>query len=460
MNGRAFRGGSGLLCLLVALVSCGSSWAMEEEVIELVQIAVSEPVLTLEDVLEVARLRNPVIDASRSSVDVSRAQVTQAKSAYMPQVSGTAAYNYSYQYWGPQLKRQQLNTYEAVLSGNQFIYGFGKVTGTIRQSKEQLVSSQRNLDTTLADVTRQVKSAFFDVLKKQELVKVNQEALATQTTHLEQARAFHRAGVRPLIDVTKGEVAWSQARLELIKAEYNLRLSRVVLDNVLGGPPVDGPYTLAEISAEVEPQGPVEPLVEGAMAVRPEIQSQNAVILAQQARITAAKGGYWPSLNAQGQFGWEDNYFPLHNVWMVGAGLTWDIFPGMRTVGEVREARATMSVLQSRLNQLELEVVRQVSQAYLLLSEAAETIGTAEVGLMNAEENMALATGRYENGVGDAIEYNDAVLSLTSARSDLVQARYDYLDAQAELERAVGMPYQELWEPGEEIPPPRPVPAP
>jgi len=441
------------------LACSGSGWA-REEVIVLEKVEFSEPVLTLEEVLEIAALRNPAIEASRNTVEVSRAQVTQAKSAYMPQVSGSAGYQYGYQPMGPGIPRQELNTYTAGLSAQQFIYGFGKVTGTIRQSKEQLLSSERDLDTRVADVAQAVKQAYFDVLKKQQLVTVNQEALETQTTHLEQARAFHRAGIRPKIDVTKGEVAWSQARLQLIKAEYDLRLSRVVLENVLGGPPVEGPYTLAEMLVQVAPQGPLDPLMEAALAGRPEIQSQNALILAQRASLHAAKGGYWPSFNAQGQFGWEDNYFPLHEAWMVGANLTWDFFPGLRTVGEVRSARASMAVLQSKLNQMELEVIRQVSQAYLLLSEAAETIGTTEVALMNARENMALATGRYDNGVGDAIEYNDAVLSLTSARSDLVQARYNYLEAQAELERAVGMPYQQLWQSSQEMPVPEPVPVP
>jgi len=459
MNGRVFRQAAGLLCALGVLAWCGGGWA-GEELIAPQEAESPEPVLTLDQVLGIARVRNPVIDASRGTVDASRARVTQAQSAYMPQVSGNAQYDYAYQYFGPGVQREQLNTYQAVVSGSQFIYGFGKVTGAVRQSQEQLASSQRDLDATLADVLRDVKGAFFDVLKKQELVTVSREALDTQATHLEQARAFHRTGIRPKIDVTKGEVAWSQARLGLIQADYDLRLSRVVLENVLGGPPVDGPYALAGMTPEVVPRGPVDPLVDAAMDRRPEIRSQSARILAQQARIRTVKAQYWPSLTALGQFGWEDNDFPLHNVWLVGANLTWDFFPGLRTVGEVREARASMAVLQSRLNQLELEVVRQVSQAYLLLGEAAESIATAEVGLMNAEENMALAAGRYQNGVGDAIEYNDAVLSLTSARSDLVRARYDYLDAQAELERAVGMPYQELWQPAGEGPPREPVPAP
>ena len=56
---------------------------------------------------------------------------------------------------------------------------------------------------------------------------------------------------------------------------------------------------------------------------------------------------------------------------------------------------------EEELRQLELSVIQEVSEAFLFLNEAAETISTAEVALVNAEENMALATGRYDNEFRD-----------------------------------------------------------
>ncbi len=441
------RGGiwvTGLLCFLGMLLCAGNGWA-RDEVIVLERVSTPEPSLSLEEIIEVAILRNPGIESSRKEVEVSSALVTQSKSAYMPQLSANAAYQYGYLSQSAGGIGQDVNTFDAGLMAQQYLYGFGKVTGKIRQSREEYIASQKSLDSTVADVVRDVKRAYFDVLKKQQLVIVNEDSLKTQTTHLEQARAFHKAGVRPLIDVTKGEVAWSQSRLDLITARYNLRLAVVNMEQILGGPPAEGPYTLVDMPARVTPHGPLEPLLETAIALRPEVKNQQARIQAKQAGLRAAKGGYWPTFTAKGEFGWQDHYFPLHNAWLVGANLTWDVFPGLRTVGEVREARASVAVYRSQLRQLELSVIQEVSEAFLLLNEAAETISTAEVALVNAEENMALATGRYDNGVGDAIEYNDAELSLTRAASTLVQARYSYLEAQANLDRAVGMPYKDLW---------------
>ena len=51
---------------------------------------------------------------------------------------------------------------------------------------------------------------------------------------------------------------------------------------------------------------------------------------------------------------------------------------------------------------------------------------------------MGLAEGRYRAGLSDSIEFADAELTLTEAKSDLVQATYQYFQGYANLEHAVG----------------------
>ncbi|HSO67430.1 MAG TPA: TolC family protein, partial [Desulfatirhabdiaceae bacterium] len=94
--------------------------------------------------------------------------------------------------------------------------------------------------------------------------------------------------------------------------------------------------------------------------------------------------------------------------------------------------------LQSQLKQIELQIYREVALAYQQIQESAETIKTAETALRQAKENMELADGRYQNGVGNAIEYADAELVLTQAKINLIQANYEYLQYLAQLDYAVG----------------------
>jgi outer membrane protein len=404
--------------------------------------------VTLQQVLEVALKNNPGVAASQSEVEAAKALVTQAQAGYLPQVSGQAGYDRK---WSDSSSSSSLSSssssysrsgqydyYSAQLSLSQYLYDFGKTSGKVEASRSNLSASQKSLATTLSDLIRDVKNAYYELLKKYHLVGVNEESLRVQQQHLDQAKAFHQAGIKPKIDVTKGEAELSQTRLELIQARYALRTAKVDLEKLLGGPPVVGPYKLAETPLRPPMPEGLKRLTKLALGKRPEIANLKAQLMAAQANLQTAQGGYWPTLNAEGAYGWADTDFPLDSAWQAGLMLQWDLFTGLRTKGQVDEARANILKLKAQIKDQELLVSQDVSKYYLNLHEASESIDTAAVGLKQAEENLALARGRYRTGVGNAIEFSDAEVLYTKAKSTLVQANYSYLQALAELERAVG----------------------
>ena len=57
---------------------------------------------------------------------------------------------------------------------------------------------------------------------------------------------------------------------------------------------------------------------------------------------------------------------------------------------------------------------------------------------------MELADERYKTGLGDMIEFNDAQVRLTKARSNLVTTFFAYNTALARLDFAVGI-YPDLF---------------
>jgi outer membrane protein TolC len=130
--------------------------------------------------------------------------------------------------------------------------------------------------------------------------------------------------------------------------------------------------------------------------------------------------------------------FPLKDYWLGGVSLRWELFSGFRIQGEEREARSKLKKMQAEIKELELSVIQEVSRAFIGVLESSETIETARVTLEEAKENMALAQGRHGEGLSNSIEFADAELILTEARSDFVQATYQYLQNYARLEHAAG----------------------
>lgn len=416
-----------LLNVLVGVaVTCSPAFAQER-------------VFSLSQVLELALKRNPSIESSRQQVNQAKGRLTQTNSDYWPQLSASTDYSRNYNELTT-LPNQDTtyNQYTGGLNVTQNIYDFGRRAGKVGSSEADVQSSREQLSTSMADVVLNVKKGFFQVLQDQSLVEVKKEALKAQQMHLDQAEAFFKSGLRPKIDVSKAKLDVANTRLDLIKARYSLRNSRVQLEETLGGPPVSGPYSLAKVKELPQRPRDVEPLIAEALGRRTELADLKAQLLSAEQKLKSAQSDYWPKLNAQGSYQYQNTEFPLKESWLAGVELSLPIFEGFITKGKVAEARGLVAQVKAQIRKKELSVTQEVSQAFLDLSQADESIATSKVALTEAQENMDLAKGRYKNGIGDAIEYSDAQVKLTEAESNLVTAIYAYHQAFASLERSLG----------------------
>ena len=396
-------------------------------------------VFSLSQMLELALKRNPSIEASRQAVNQAKGRLTQTNSDYWPQLSASTDYsrNYNELVTVPG-QDTTYNQYTGGLNVTQNIYDFGRRSGNVGSSEADVQSSREQLSTSVADVVLNVKKGYFQVLQDQRLIEVKQEALKAQQMHLDQAEAFFKSGLRPKIDVAKAKLDVANTRLDLIKARYSLRNSRVQLEQALGGPPMSGPYRLAVVKNLPPRPRDLNPLVAEALGRRTELADLKAQLLSADQKLKAAQSDYWPKFNAQGSYQYQNTQFPLKENWLAGVELSLPIFEGFITQGKVSEARGLVAQVKAQIRQKELSVTQEVSQAYLDLNQAGESITTSKVALFEAQENMDLAKGRYKAGIGDAIEYSDAQVKLTEAESNLVTAIYSYHQAYASLERSLG----------------------
>lgn len=399
--------------------------------------------LSLERAIQIALERNPGLVATQEDAAVAEAQVTQTASTYWPQLSAQGGYQRLW-YENPRLALSQANTqgqfnnYSSSLSVSQYLYDFGQTSGKVEKSRQNLAASRQGVIQSRNDLVRAVKNAYYEVIKQADLVGVYESALKVQEEHLAQAQAFRRVGVKAKLDVTNSEVAVANTQLQLIQTRFALDTARLNLETVLGGPPIEGPYRLAKVPESVEALEPQEELVQEALRQRPEVASLRAQLLGAQAQLQSAQGGYWPSLNANANWGYESSDFPLQEGWVVGASLNWPLFNGMRTQGAVSEAKAGLRKLQAQTRSIELSVRQEVATAWLRVKQASEATRTARVALRQAKENLELADNRWRVGAGSQVEYSDAQNLHTQAQGNLVQAIYLKLQALADLERALG----------------------
>jgi len=271
-------------------------------------------------------------------------------------------------------------------------------------------------------------------------VVVAQEAADNFGKHLEQIQGFVEVGTRPEIDLAQARADLANARSQLIDAQNNYLIAKAQLNQAMG---VIGPTdyevadeSLAPVSGE---ESPLDALSNEAMKGRPELVALDEQIRAQLQTVSAIKGAYGPTLDAtagatQGGTRIDDLGWNLS----VGVTLTWQIYQGGFTTAQVHEAEATAGQLAAQLDLLRQQVRFDVEQASLAVRAAKAVIEADRETVVNARDRLRLAEGRYETGVGSAIELGDAQVALTTAEAQTVQAENRLSTARAQLLRALG----------------------
>ena len=115
------------------------------------------------------------------------------------------------------------------------------------------------------------------------------------------------------------------------------------------------------------------------------------------------------------------------------------MFSGQSTKANIKNNIAVLQDVQSQLKQQELTIMQEVTDAYFSLKENEESIKISSLNVELSIYNIDLAKQRYKAGLNDLVEFNDAKLEYTKAKSNLVNTYYNYLISQANLEYASGV---------------------
>lgn len=396
--------------------------------------------LTLDRVVAITRQHQPAIVAAQGNVNASQSRVGQARAPYYPQINGSAGYD-RFSPEGTFYSTADDTAYNRLatgIRGEQMLYDFGRTTTQVEIQKTSLEAARSDLNATDDQAAFNAKLAYYNVLKIGRDKEVAAETVKQFEQHLEQAKGFFNAGVKPKYDVTKAEVDLSSARLVQIQVKNNLRLARVVLNNAMGLP--DAPDYLLEDNLTFVPYTlPFGQALDLALKNRPDLMALMLKKQAAQQTVDLARKGDAPYLSGNASAAYSGDADTMDEGWSVGVALTVPIFNGHLTRHQIGEAQANADILAADETLLRQTLHKEVQQSYLNLQEAEERISATRLAIQQAEENAAIASGRYSAGVGSPVEVTDADTLLVQAKASHIQALYDYRMAQTSIEQAIGV---------------------
>lgn len=330
------------------------------------------------------------------------------------------------------------NNYMGGLSVSQFVLDFGRRRGFVSQRKFEAASVSAAEQLAQMDLIFEVSQRYFDVLQAQQLITVYEKAVEQRQYHLHEAQVKSAAGLRPQLDtyVTQAEV--ERAQLNLVDARNAYEDGKVALNNALGLSDRAPDYHLADVLTYAPVTETLRSLITTAMQLRPDAKSLDDQAKALGAQIVQYKSDYYPTVNAVGGYSATGTGLPGANNFNVGVVITWPIFNSFLTTDQVAEARARQRSVQDAIEDLQQEIILQVQTAFLNWQASLQRIKRAEGALAASRAQLELSEKRYEAGLANIVELEDAQRYYTYDDAAYASALYGFSVTKAAVDRATG----------------------
>ena len=400
--------------------------------------------LGLSDSVQMALENNRTIKESLADVDTAKWAISQYRRKFGPTLSWSGTMNRI----GGEAYQQATDQDYDWNYGNTLSVGMPLYNEPLRQQVEAnklaLNAADLTLENTKQAIRLQATSAYYNILQCRNLIDVQQDAVNTLQTHLDNVNAQYRVGTVAKSDVLASQVQLANAQQSLVSAQNNYDVAVSTLNNIIGLPTNTNlsihdqlKYTEYDLTLDDCTRYALANRADGAAAVYKVKQAEQGV--------KAAKAGDYPTLNAavSRSIGGEEPFRANHgssNNWAAGLSAGWDIFDNGVTKANTHAAEASVTKAKEASAQTDESIQLDVRTAYLNLQAAEKNIHTTEVAVAQAQEDYKIAQVRYSAGVGVNLDVMDAEEKLTAARTNYYTALYNYNTSKASLDKAMGIP--------------------
>jgi outer membrane protein TolC len=467
---KTLRTAIALALVLVPVVAAGAQQTPPQQPAAAPAAAPQQPAptqrrVTLSEALRLGRQYNPTQVQAQQNIRTANMGVMQAWGAYLPSVSGTGSASRSSNTRPNQAGVPQsfsnTETSSFGLSANLTLF-----TGFQRGANRRAANA--TLDLNEAALLQQdyatdlnTKQAFFNSLATTELVGVAQANLARSDQQLKLTSEKLRLGATTRSDSLSASVDYGNAEVQLIQANANALTAQANLARAIGAEGLVAPVPDTALEVRLTSLDSVA-LRHEAEGTAPSVVQAVASVAAARALLSASRSQYYPTLSFGASQTWTGaqlpwNAAPLNAItdstgtiigytrgnrytgsWNLRLSLSVPIFNGFQREASIVTADANAITAQARLRDARLALDANLTLTLTALDAAAAQIDVSRTSVAAAQESLRMQRERYRLGASTIVDLLTAEASLNQAEVGLVQSRYNYLIARAQLEALVG----------------------
>jgi outer membrane protein len=403
--------------------------------------------LDLKTAVTFALENNFAIRQARERIRQQEGVLIEVRSREIPNVDGSAAY---------QRNDKEISTgnppsdrsWAVSVTASQVLVAGGGVHSSIKSAKLTREAAILDLKSVINDALLSVRTAYYNVLLTREKIKVQESNLALLQQQLKTTSDRFDAGTVSSFEKLRAEVAVANAKVPLITARNDYRLAIESLRQELGFTTNNHEFLqkVPEFTGTLDytpTNFDLQSAFESAHTNRPDLQRLQKLADASEQQVTVARSDYYPNLSAVGGYdmrkGTTNRLMDSRDGFFVGLQSDWAIFDGRATAGRVAQARSLLEQSRLSFSEAQLAVEAEVRRAFSTWQEAVELVDASQKVVAQAEEAVRLANARYSAGTSTQLDVLQVQVDLTTARTNQVQANYNYNVAVATLRRAVGL---------------------
>ncbi|MFC1620104.1 TolC family protein [Candidatus Neomarinimicrobiota bacterium] len=399
--------------------------------------------LTLEQLLEIGLENNSDVLVAERSLSAARAQKRGSYSRLVPSLRTSLRQNLNPEpYEGQSGESYDPRPYSSGYSVDQTLFDGGASWYNARSGAIAYESAEAGFEGTRLQTLMNIKEAYYNLLKTQELLDVAKEALDLSRKQLELVEERFRLQAVKQTDLLKARVNTGQREAEVHQAQQNVQTATTSLQLVLGQDP-GRPLQVARDVTEPKTIPDHEVALQAMLKENPGIRAQALAVESAWLNAKMQRGVLLPSaslsysVNSSGVEKMGDLYQDSQSATFLNFSVP--IFTGMRNTSMYSRMRYTALAEEERYEGYRRDFKRQLENTLSSLASLHKIYPVNQEVLASAEADVRLANEQYNLGAIAILDLLDAQVSLISARSTLVRTTYDIKISEARLEALMGI---------------------
>jgi outer membrane protein len=327
--------------------------------------------------------------------------------------------------------------------------GFANLNN-LRGARAGASAANAGVDAQQAALGAEIKRRFYEVIRSQRLIEIEEELLDVRRRDLEATDRLFRVAARTQVDVLGAQVEVSRQEQALDAARGSARTNQLLLSEWIGLENVVQFEAVGTLPEVFDPSDlDADDFVSTVLNSNPSIRQAMAQAAQASFSATAARGTRLPTISANASIGrsYRDQGYggmfrlnPRDRGLNFGLNVSLPVFNRFQTNQSIAQADANKDAAEEDLRARRLEVERLVRSNIIEVQNSYRSVQLADRSASLARQRLEMAREQYQLGSISYTELQQVVTQSAGAEREALSARGRWAAALVSLEEVAGQP--------------------